>query len=154
MLTPVAVAEPAFTPAVVLDSTSRNRIATVEALVERTIAVPPQKPVVPARVALLAAKKRGQGMVFALVAIAVVCLLGLANAARKHKAELAVQPAVKASAQAPVTVATATSVPQAQPTTIQAPAGKLRHTLKPPRHSIGRRRSYCTNQLRVLRRSQ
>lgn len=106
VLTPAAVAEPAFTPAVVLDTTSRSPIAPAALEIERTIAVPPPKPVVPAhpvapkRLAPAAAKKGGQGLVFAVVAIAVVCLLGLANAARKHKAELAVQAAVKQTAAA------------------------------------------------------
>ena len=37
------------------------------------------------RTSFLAASKGGQGIVFALVAVAVICLLGMANAARKHK---------------------------------------------------------------------
>ena len=90
VLTPVAVAEPAFTPAVVLDTTSRNGVVPVVPPIEKTIAVPAAKPVVPARVIPVAARKRGQGLLFAVVAIAVVCLLGLANAARKHKKELVV----------------------------------------------------------------
>jgi hypothetical protein len=68
------------------------------------------------------AKKFGQGLVFALVLFATIGLLGLANAARKQKVQAASQAAAKASAGAPVTVATATSVPQAPP--MQAPAGK------------------------------
>ena len=104
VLTPVAVAEPAFTPAVVLDTTSRNGVVSLAPQVEKTIAVPPQRPMVPARAIPVAARKRGQGLVFALVAIAVVCLLGLANAARKHKAELAVQAAVPQPAAATLDV--------------------------------------------------
>jgi predicted Ser/Thr protein kinase len=110
ILAPVAVAEPAFTPAVVLETTSRKQVAPAEPVVERTIAVPRPKPVVPARVAPISAKKPGQGLVFAVVTIAVVCLLGLANAARKHKAELAMKGAVNLN---PPVVAVAPSSPSA-----------------------------------------
>ena len=99
-LSPVAVAEPAFTPAVVLDTTSRNGVVPVAPQMEKTIAVAAPKKVVPARMAPVAAKKRGQGLVFALVALAVVCLLGFANAARKHKAELTAQAAIAQTASA------------------------------------------------------
>ncbi len=47
-LSPVAVAEPAFTPAVVLDTTSRNGVVPVAPQMEKTIAVAAPKKVVPA----------------------------------------------------------------------------------------------------------
>ncbi|HLH08319.1 MAG TPA: serine/threonine-protein kinase [Terriglobales bacterium] len=108
-LAPAIVAEPAFTPAVVLDATSRKKTES-EPLVEKTIAVAPPKAMAskPAaivkRVALRPAKrKRGPGLLFAAVLVALFCLLVMANASRKHKALLAAQ----AAAQQPVATAAA-----------------------------------------------
>ncbi len=122
VLTPVSVAEPAFTPAVVLGTTSKKRVAEPEPVVERAIAVLPAKPVVPARITPVAAKKRGQGMVFALVVIAVVCLLGLANAARKHKKELAVAETKPVAVQSVPAVASSAPVQKAALISSDAPA--------------------------------
>ncbi len=141
VLTPVSVAEPAFTPAVVLGTTSRKRVAEPEPVIERTIAVLPAKPVVPARVTPVAARKRAQGMVFALVAMAVICLLGLANAARKHKAELAVQAAEKPPVVQPIsTVAVGTPASPVRPA-VEKPAatapgnlGSAKRTSEAPAH--------------------
>ena len=96
VLTPVAVAEPAFTPAVVLDTTShRNavpaelpKVAAADPQIEKTLTAPRPHPAVVRNVVPITTSKGGQGFVFALVALAVVCLLGLANAARKHNKEL------------------------------------------------------------------
>jgi serine/threonine protein kinase len=121
ILAPVAVAEPAFTPAVVLDTTSRKQVAPAEPEVERTIAVPPPKPVVAQR-APAPAKKFGQGLVFALVLLATIGLLGLANAARKQKVQLAVQAAAKQPAAAPVSAATQLRVTQPSPQVSRKPA--------------------------------
>ena len=115
VLTPVAVAEPAFTPAVVLDTTSRRNGPPVEPAktaappppTEKTIYAPPVHPTVVKNVVPITTSKGGQGFVFAVVAVAVVCLLGMANAARKHKKELAVAETKPVAAQAAPAVASA-----------------------------------------------
>ncbi len=105
VLTPVAVAEPAFTPAVVLGITSEERVAVPELVVERTVAATPPKLVI-ARRAPAPAKKFGQGMVFALVLFATIGLLGLANAARKQKVQAATQASIGTSVAQPQPTAT------------------------------------------------
>jgi predicted Ser/Thr protein kinase len=142
VLAPPPVAEPAFTPAVVLDTTSRNGIVPVAPQIEKTIAVAPPKPVVPVRVVPVAAKKRGQGLVFALVALAVVCLLGLANAARKHKAELTAEAA--APSNAPLAIAA-----QPTPQVSERPTTATVQTVAEVKPADETRRVAETGELRI-----
>src|SRR6185369_16191349 len=119
----VAVAEPAFTPAVVLDTTTRRSGPPVEPAktaappppTEETIYVPPVHPAVVKNVVPITTSKGGQGFVFALVAVAVICLLGMANAARKHKKELAVAETKSVAVQSAPAAASAAPAAKAIP---------------------------------------
>ena len=123
-LSPVALAEPAFTPSVVLD-TYTCRESAADLLIEEEIATPPPRQVVQYRAAPRPARKLGQGFVFALVVFAVVGLLGLANAARKHKVEAAAAQVTKPSAaEAPVKLTNAAAPVKSLSTTAQGDAGR------------------------------
>jgi serine/threonine-protein kinase len=142
VLSAVAVAEPAFTPAVVLDTTSRSNPALVEHAkavaadpqVEKTLAEPTPHPAVVRNVVPITTSKGGQGFVFALVAVAVICLLGMANAARKHKAELAAvkQTAAqsRSAAEPPAQVQVKVAAPTVQTVAAIKPAEETRPVIE------------------------
>ena len=143
-LSPVAVAEPAFTPTVVLDTTSRRsgtpiepaKAATLAPPTEKTIDAPSVHPAVVKHVVPVTTRKGGQGFVFALVAVAVVCLLGFANAARKHKSELASAETKAGVMQSDPAAASSDPTPQQVPAAVQKPVAVSSESSETPKPKI------------------